>query len=434
MTVRAVEALVPHPYQETEAPGGRGLIGPYLVFVVLISATIPWRNKAYFEGALDPVVLAKAALSLVALLAALLISVGRPARPLRASPVVFLMLYLVCTVLGGWSTGSLIPSAVIAIRVMLLATVVVVLSRSFQSTRLLGCLIAALATFAAAGAATGIPNLADGRLRGEFPPLHPNEMASTCALVILWCLWKVLAGEDTWVHLAGIAVASVTLLATGSRTPMAALVVGALVLMFYASALRLRTLALALMAAPIVVWLLGATGLVSELVFRGQGAASLNNLSNRTIAWQAALEPKSSPWVEWLGAGLSMKRIEVAGQWWNRQILDSSWVSALVQGGLIGLGLCVLWLLHTLATTADSPRQLRALQLAVVVYLGFRGVLESGLFDASTAFLVLFATMLASPVRSANGRSPARGRGAAMATGVVPRGSHDEPVEYETRR
>jgi hypothetical protein len=145
------------------------------------------------------------------------------------------------------------------------------------------------------------------------------------------------------------------------------------------------------------------------LLLRDQGTAGLTTLSNRTIAWQAALSPKSSGWLEWLGGGLTMKHIQVPGQWWNQQILDSSWISALVQGGLVGLAICVVWVAHSVIGTLKSSHALRGLQLAILVYLVARGLLESGLFDATTAFLVFFGTVMVTPVvshRSAAGGAP----------------------------
>ena len=333
-------------------------VAPYFVFLVLIGGTIPWQSKSYFEGGLDPIALAKAALSLLALGCAVLVTLGRPARELPASPLMFLLVYLACSVVGAWSTGYLIPSMVIVVRVVLLAATVIVLSRAFEGSTLLGSLIAALATFAVVGAATGIQTFADkGRLAGGLPPLHPNELASMCAVVVLWCLWKIAAGQDSWLHLGAVAVAFGIMVATASRTPWIAMGVAALFLMFHAHSIRMRNLVLGLAALPVAWWVLSGTDLLRSLLLRGDEASSVTTLSNRTIAWQAALAPKSSPWLEWFGGGLQMKRIDVPGQFWNQQILDSSWISALVQGGILGLGICVIWLLRSLAASRLSrPR------------------------------------------------------------------------------
>jgi len=387
----------------------------------LIAATIPWRSKTYFEGDTDSVVLTKAALSVASLGLAILVGVGRRARPVQAVPLVFLTLYLACTVLGGWSTGALIPSIVIAVRVLIITLTVTVLASRHNGTQLLACLIATLASFAVLGTLTGLRSFAEGRLSGSFPPLHANELASTCALIVLWCVWRIVNGRDRSIHLLGLASFLALLLATGSRTPLAALAIGVIVLTIHARALRIHSIALGLVLIPTAIWLFTTRDVLAKLLLRDDSASSVTTLANRTIAWQAALAPKQSLWLEWLGGGLSMKRVEVPGQFWTRQILDSSWISALVQGGLIGLAICAVLIIHSLARTFDSPRELRGLQLAILVYLALRGLLESGLFDASTSFLVLFTTILATPWYVAGGPdSPAERAASVVGTSSGP--------------
>ena len=389
------------------APVSRTPLGPYFVFLVLIGATIPWRSKTYFEGGLDPVVVIKGVLSLFALGCAVLIAFNRPTRQLRSGPVVFLVLYLGVTVIGAWSTGELVPAVIIGIRVLVIVATILVLSRVFDGITLLGCLVGGLATYALVGAVTGLDSLAEGRLEGGIPPLHPNELASICALVLLWCLWRILNGRDTWLHLAAVPVALAILIATGSRTPLIAVAAGAVLVIAHARAMRTRTLVIALAVVPALYWVLVGTDFVRNLLVReGDDPTGLTTLSNRTIAWEAALGPKTSPWLTWFGGGLPMKRIEVPGQPWETQILDSSWVSALIQGGYLGLVLCALWMLSSLLATANSSVQLRAIQLTFLVYLALRGFLESGLFDASTSFLLFFTVAMATPVRSARPGAP----------------------------
>ena len=374
--------------------------GPYITFLVLIGATIPWRAKSYFEGGLDVVVLAKAALSVTALGLAMLVAFGRPVRPLRSSPLVLLLLYLACTMLGAWTMGSLGTSMVIVVRVLLLAATITILAGRFSGTVLIGSLLLALVTFTVPAVVTGVGSLADGRLSGGIPPLHSNEIASTCALVVIWCLWTMSKGRDTWWHLAAVAAAFGVLVATGSRTPLVAMVVASVFIIATTRVLRIRNLLVAVAAAPAVLWLLTGTDLVRQLLLRGEDPGKLETLNSRTIAWQAAFSPKDSAWQAWFGGGLEMKRIVVEGQFWEQQILDSSWVSAVVQGGYLGLLFCVSCVIFGLVGTRHSPKELRVLQLAVISYLALRGFLESGLFDASTAFLMLFTTLNAIPLRS----------------------------------
>ena len=58
----------------------------------------------------------------------------------------------------------------------------------------------------------------------------------------------------------------------------------------------------------------------------------------------------------WFGQGLAQKKISVAGQWWDTQLLDSSWISAVVQGGYLGVGLVVVLGAWTVINAAFSRR------------------------------------------------------------------------------
>jgi hypothetical protein len=132
-----------------------------------------------------------------------------------------------------------------------------------------------------------------------------------------------------------------------------------------------------------------ATSAVTNLLLRG-GDQNVTTLASRTIAWKAALTMEGSTWQRWFGGGLPMKHIPVSGQFWQTQLLDSSWISALVQTGLIGLTLTAVWTLAALGSAFRTPRPWRPLWVGLVAFVGLRSLLESGLFDASTSF-ILFA-------------------------------------------
>ena len=371
-------------------------LSAYLVFLILVGAAIPWRSDTYFTGAIDPVVVTKAALNVVALILAYAVTVDRSRRPLVIYPWVFLSLYLVCTLLGAYAAGNLIASGILAVRVVMLAVAISLLARHFDGYALLQAAVGALATFALVGGVTGLADSGE-RLAGGMPPLHPNELAKMCAIVVIWQLVKVTHGRDAWLDLAIIALGAAAVVATGSRTALGVLGLTAVVTVLYTTRVRWRTVGIALMALPLGVWVIGGTDALSSLLERDDGS-DITTLSNRTIAWQSALAPKDSAWLEWLGGGLSVKQVEVSGQWWTRQILDSSWVSALVQGGILGLALCAAWMLYALARAATAPGHLRGLQLALLLYLTVSGLLESGLFDSSTAFIIFFTALMATAV------------------------------------
>lgn len=75
-------------YDRTGHPSGRGALNdskteasmnpvgrtrrwrpslPQVVFLLVVAATVSWRHKTYFTGGLDPVIVAKGVLSVIAL-------------------------------------------------------------------------------------------------------------------------------------------------------------------------------------------------------------------------------------------------------------------------------------------------------------------------------------------------------------------------------
>jgi hypothetical protein len=91
---------------------------------------------------------------------------------------------------------------------------------------------------------------------------------------------------------------------------------------------------------------------------------------------------------------MSVKIIPVKGQYWDEQPLDSSWMSLLVQVGLVGLLVAGVWALWAVRGALLAPRAHRALFLGLLVFLLGRSVLESGLFDATPDFLAFLAASL----------------------------------------
>ncbi len=91
-----------------------------------------------------------------------------------------------------------------------------------------------------------------------------------------------------------------------------------------------------------------------------------------------------------MGAGLAKKQVPVVGQFWKTQVLDSSWMSALVQAGRSG------WCCSVFGSRGRSrPRCTghgahRMLFVGLLAYLIARSILESGLVDSTTAFMTFF--------------------------------------------
>jgi len=81
----------------------------------------------------------------------------------------------------------------------------------------------------------------------------------------------------------------------------------------------------------------------------------------------------------------------VQQRWRDEQVLDSSWVSAIAQAGIIGATILAIWIVITSVESLRS-RELRALTVPLLAMLLIRGFTESGLIDSSATFL-LFLTI-----------------------------------------
>ncbi len=370
--------------------------GPYFAMLITVVATEPWRPDTYFEGAFDGVVISKALLSVIAAITAWLLVRRRPRLAVPAWPAVLVALYVTITVFGGWADHSLTSSGVVAVRVLLLVLITSLLLSGYDGYAVMAGLVGALATVATVSVVTGGSRPSDGRLAGGLPPLHPNEIAAISVVVILWLLYRAVNGRENAFDLVMLALAGGALIASGSRTSLVMAVPSAAILILTARRVRLRVFVPFVLSLPLLAFTLFYSDAITGALTREGNAADLTSLSNRTIAWQSALMPKASEWMTWLGGGLTLKRIEVPGQWWSHQILDSSWVSALVQGGYLGIAVCLALIAYGLYRVARVPGELRGFRLALIVFLSLRGLLESGLFDASTAMLTCI-TALALP-------------------------------------
>jgi hypothetical protein len=363
--------------------------------VLVVACTIPWRRATYFSGALDPVVAAKGLIGSLALaLSAYAASRGHVAR-LGARTTGFAICYLAVTFIGGWSAGLAVPSAVVAVRVaMLLATLAFLLS-AFGVRTVVHAVGYTMGGVGMLAAVTGAGTLSSGRLSGGMPPLAPNEIAFLTGVVILLTILRLIEGVAArWELGMAVGLAGIVWF-TGSRTTLATLVLAVGVMVVQARRFSVPAFIAMVLAVPAAALGMVMTTAVSDLLLRG-GDQNVTTLASRTIAWEAALSMDTSDWQRWFGGGLTLKHIPVSGQYWSTQLLDSSWISALVQAGLLGLALTVCWVLVSLGAAASAPRPWRPLWTGLLVFVVLRSLLESGMFDASTSFIVFVLVSLAS--------------------------------------
>ena len=375
--------------------------GVLAVALLLVVVTVGWRRGEYFTGSLDPVVLAKAVLSALALAGAFVLASSGPRRRLGTAWLWWLGVVLGCSLFGALTSGDLVAGGTVAVRVAVLGATVHLLLRAAPGVQVLTSLAVACGAVAAVAAVTGLPTLAGGRLAGGVPMLSPNELSLLAGLVVLVLAWRTVLGQAGWADAVTGAAFLGVIWATESRTGLLMLVVAVAVMALY-----LRRPPVGLVVGGLVLGALAvvgalATGVVTAFVTRdGDGVGTLES---RFIAWRAAVDLPRTAWQELFGGGMALKVIPIKGQWWDEQPLDSSWVSLLVQAGVLGLAVAVGWVLWTLRGAARAPRPVRVLFLGLLVFLVGRSTVESGMFDATPAFLLL-AVVSALTERGSAGR------------------------------
>lgn len=380
------------------APGVRRGSNRRLCFttvLLLVIATVSWRRGVYYSGGVDPVVAGKAALSLIALTMAWFARQASPILiPVRGHSIAFLLSYLVVSVMGAHAAGQLVPSAVLALRVLLVGMTLYFLARVFPREVLVRNLVRAMLLVAAISALTGLPSFGmNGRLFGGVPPLHANELAFLLAVSLIGLTWLALNEGMKGHHVVLLFFGFGALWLTGSRTGLAAALLALAVMLLQARRLN-RLVATAVVATiPLGFYLVFASELLDGYFLRG-GADQVTTLSSRTIAWSAAWSFPETFWARWTGMGLAQKLIPVQDQWWDVQLLDSTWVSALVQVGLIGVVILLLWLVVVAVTSLRASRPARLFLVAALALLTVRSLLESGMFDSTPSFLVIMLISL----------------------------------------
>jgi O-antigen ligase len=365
--------------------------------LLLVLVSVGWRRGTYFSGSLDPVVLAKGLLGLVALGLALAVAAEarrqERRRRLGSGSLWALAVFLGISVLGALTDATLLASAVVAFRVAVLALAVVALLRAAPVEAFLTDLARCCGGVAAVATVTGLPHPDAGRLAGGIPQLSPNELALLAGVVVLHAVWRCLLDRPRWASALGGSAALVVMWATGSRTAVLVLLAAVVLVALHVRRPRVGLVVGGLVAAAAVAVAVVTTGAVGAFLARGDTGAG--TLQSRFTAWRAALGWAPTLWQSVFGGGLSVKIIPVQTQFRDTQPLDSSWVSALVQAGVLGLLVCVGWALWVLHGTLRTPRTTRALLFPLVLFLVCRGVLESGLFDATPAFLAFVAVSVA---------------------------------------
>ena len=362
------------------------------IFLLLVVSAVAWRKGTYYEGGADGVVVVKAGLGVIALvLAGTAPRRGAAWSELRAGLVPWLGLYLTIGSIGALLHGSGFPSLVLAARVGLLATTLILLFRCYPRHQVLSALTTAMVVLATFSSTTGISSLAtEGRLYGGIPPLNANEIALLMSVPLVCLVWRCLHRVATTKEVLAIPPLLGIVFLTGTRTGLAALVVALAILVVMAPRVSLPVFGLSVTVLPAMIYVAYFTPVLDGYATRGD-TASVLTLNSRTVAWQAALDYPDGLTERLFGVGLSVKQIPVSAMYRHEQILDSTWMSAIVQTGVLGVVALALLVIVTLLRALALPPPYRSLTVGVLLMILIVSGLESGLFDASVAFVAFFS-------------------------------------------
>jgi hypothetical protein len=362
-----------------------------VILLLLVVSTVAWRKGTYFSGGVDAVVLAKAALTMVAFATALL--TPRPAGAwsrFRGAPILWLVTYLAIASVGGLLNGDPLPSLVLACRLGLLAVTLLLTLLSFSWESVMSAMARSMLALAAFGAVTGVASLGEtGRLYGGVPPLNANEICLLVSVPVVLTFWRCADARAAWFEYAALLPMLGVIWLTGARTGFAALLLALMVVVLLVPRVPTVVVSAMALALPVTVYVTFFTPLLSNFAERGD-MASVTTLNSRTVAWTAALNYAQTPQERLFGGGLALKEIPVSAMYRSEQILDSSWISALVQSGYVGTALLVLFVLATLWNAMRVTRRLRPVVVALLVMVTTVSLLESGLFDTTPSFTVFF--------------------------------------------
>ena len=373
-----------------------------MAWILTVVSLLAWRFGVYYSGGVDPVVLAKATLNVVAfLIAFIMVSRRRTGQTLSVRTPLFVLTFVMVSTVGAAAEGNLLASGVLGARLLLVCATVCLLVVACSLEELLDSFVFAMGAIGVVCAVSGASSLSGGgRLSGGIPPIEPNQIGLLVGVPIIWAVWRMTQTGGRAIHLLVVLVGFGITWLTGSRGGLAAVLVACLLVVLLAPRLRLGGFLTMVASIPIIFYVVAFTGLFLAYFNRG-GTENITTLNSRTIAWRAAFAADADFWQRWFGGGLSVKLVPVSESW-DAQVLDSTWVSTFVQAGVIGLVILSLWVLTTMWRTLAAPVPYKGLWVALVVYALLRSVIETGLLDSYVLFLVILVPSLVCDLRNSS--------------------------------
>jgi long-chain acyl-CoA synthetase len=369
----------------------------YCVFaaaLLLSVGVLPWREEKYFGGQLDWVVLGKIGLLMAAVLAVLwakrnVARSGRSINTVMAPALLLVTLYCGSSAAGAFLFGSLLSSVELSVRVLAVGFVVLTLIELVGPMIVVSTLSRVLAAVAIWVAVTGTlsSELFPARLEGTFPPIHPNDIAFEAAVPLIYFVWRTVNVDTSFVRLLTLIPLGVIIFLTQSRTTEAITAMVVLSLIIRGTRHERFRLSVTTGAVVCVVFAVSFTDAIQHFGSRG-GTSEIGSFGDRIIAWNTVLNMTRPPMQTLFGQGLANKFVPIAGHYWHKQLLDSSWFSAFIQAGVIGVVIVAALVIYAATQALRNARPANDLWLALVVFVGVRSIFESGLLDTSTSFIV----------------------------------------------
>jgi long-chain acyl-CoA synthetase len=384
----------------------------YCVFaaVLLLSVgVLPWRQEKYFGGQLDWVVLGKIGLLMAAVLAVFwakrnVARSGRSINTVMAPALLLVTLYCGSSAAGAFLFGSLLSSAELSVRVLVVGFVVLTLIELVGPMIVISTLSRVLAAVAIWVAVTGTlsSELFPGRLEGTFPPIHPNDIAFEAAVPLVYFVWRTVNVDTSFVRLLTLIPLGVIIFLTQSRTTEAITAMVVLSLIIRGTRHERFRLSVTAGAVVCVVFAVNFTDAIQHFGSRG-GTSEIGSFGDRIIAWNTVLNMTRPPMQTLFGQGLAKKFVPIAGHYWHKQLLDSSWFSAFIQAGVIGLVIVAALVIYAATQALRNARPASDLWLALVVFVGVRSIFESGLLDTATSFIVFMMVSMGAATQARHG-------------------------------
>jgi hypothetical protein len=240
--------------------------------------------------------------------------------------------------------------------------------------------------------------LAGGRLGGVLYEIPATEVAHyaavTAGLMVVFWLGGMTSGRiAALAAVGGVAIIVLTHTRTALVAMAAALLVAGLSLIVTKS--RARKF-FAVGGVILSIGVMTAAGVAATWLARGQNASELTSLTGRTDFWHLVLDMPRTRFQEIFGFGLSNGSI-------NGLPIDSNWLVAYLEQGLLGVIICTAILLFLLvAAFFQPPGTRRALALFLITYSLVASFTQVGFSEATTYLLelTLAASLMVPPVEA----------------------------------